>query len=350
MKKIITVVIILVIIGSVIGILLINKSKREEKLKKVEIQTSVPVFTAKVTEEKIVDTLSLVGTTAPFTEVIVSSETAGRVTGLYFDVGSNVGKGKMLIKLDDEVKRATLENAEANYDKAKKDFERFELLLETKSITEVQYEAAKLTYRQTEASLKIAQRQLKDSKIICPLSGVVTAKNIELGSYLNTGNPVATIVNIDRLKVKVFVPELEAFKLKAGDAVELTTEVYPGTVFNGKITTINAKADDAHAYLVEITINNSKSYPLRAGLFARVSFKTLESLSATVIPRTALIGSVKEAKVFVVENNFARIRKIIVGSDFGDKMEVIEGLSVGETVVTNGQVNLRDSVAVTITQ
>ncbi|MEI7484102.1 MAG: efflux RND transporter periplasmic adaptor subunit [Ignavibacteriota bacterium] len=350
MKKILTVVIAVILIIGITGILLMNKSKREEKLKKVEIQTTVPVFTAKVTEEKVTDTLSLVGTTAPFNEVVVSAETAGRVIGLYFDVGSNVGKGKMLIKLDDEVKRATLENAEANFEKAKKDYERFERLLETKSITEVQYESAKLTYKQTESALKIAQRQLKDSKIICPLSGVVISKSVELGTYLNTGNPVATVVNIDRLKVKVYVPELEAFKLKEGDAVELTTEVYPGTVFNGKITTINAKADDAHSYLVEITVNNNKSYPLRAGLFARVSFKTLETISAIVIPRAALIGSIKEAKVFVVENNVARLRKIVVGSEFGNRMEVVEGLSVGETVVVNGQVNLRDSVAVTITQ
>jgi RND family efflux transporter MFP subunit len=350
MKKILTVVIAIIVIGVIIGILLMNKSRREEKLKKVEIQTTVPVFTAKVTEDKVIDTLSLVGTTAPFNEVVVSAETAGRVTGLYFDVGSNVGKGKMLIKLDDEVKRATLENAEANFEKAKKDYERFELLLETKSITEVQYEAAKLTYKQAESALKIAVRQLRDSKIICPLSGIVISKNVEIGTYLNTGNPVATIVNIDRLKVKVYVPELEAFKLKEGDEVELTTEVYPGTVFNGKITTINAKADDAHSYLVEITVNNNKSHPLRAGLFARVFFKTLESLTATVIPRSALIGSIKDAKVFVIENNVARLRNIIVGSEYGNKMEVVEGLSVGETIVVNGQVNLRDSVAVTITQ
>lgn len=350
MKKFITVIIVIVVIGSIVGILLINKSNREEKLKKAEIQTSVPVYTAIVKEEKVIDTLSLVGTTAPFNEVVVSAETAGRVVGLYFDVGSNVGKGKMLVMLDDEVKRATLENAEANYEKAQKDFERFGLLLETKSITEVQYEAAKLTYRQTEAALKIAQRQLRDSKIICPLSGIVTLKNIEIGSYLNTGNPVATIVNIDRLKVKVYVPELETFKLKEGDAVELTTEVYPGKIFNGKITTINAKADEAHAYLVEITLNNDRSYPLRAGLFARVSFKTLESVSAIVVPRTALLGSIKDAKVFVVENNIARVRKIVVGSEFGDKLEIVEGLNIGETVVTNGQVNLRDSVSVTITQ
>jgi len=350
MKKILTVIVVLIVIAGIAAILLMNKSRREEKLKKVEIQTTIPVFTAYVTEEKVVDTLSLVGTTAPFNEVVVSAETAGRVIGLYFDVGSNVGKGKMLVKLDDEVKRATLENAEANYEKAKKDFERYELLLETKSITEVQYEAAKLTYSQTESALKISQRQLKDSKIISPLSGVVIAKNIELGTYVNTGNPVATIVNIERLKVKVYVPELEAFKLKEGDAVELTTEVYPGTIFNGKITTINAKADDAHSYLVEITVSNNKSRPLRAGLFARVIFKTLESLSATVIPRAALIGSIKDAKVFVIENNIARIRKIVVGAEYGNKMEVIDGLSVGETVVVNGQVNLRDSVAVTITQ
>ncbi|MCI0472113.1 MAG: efflux RND transporter periplasmic adaptor subunit [Ignavibacteria bacterium] len=223
-------------------------------------------------------------------------------------------------------------------------------MLDTKAVTESQFEQAKLLYKQTEAALRIAEKQLRDSKIVSPLSGIVTQRNVELGSYLNTGNPVATIVNIDRLKVKVYVPELEAYKLKEGDKVDLTTEVYPGEIFEGKIKVINAKADDSHSYLVEIILDNKKSSPLRAGLFARVYFKTLESVSMLVIPRSALIGSIKDARVFVVENNLATLRKIVVGGQFGDKLGVIEGLSQGETVVVNGQVNLNDSSAVTITK
>jgi RND family efflux transporter MFP subunit len=350
MKKIIFSAAVLLIIAGIIGILLYNKSKRESKRLKAEIQTTYPVLVAIAERQEISDTLSLIGTTIPFNEVIVSSETAGRVTGLYYDVGTRVSKGKVLVKLDDEVKLATLDNAQANYEKAKKDYERFELLLDTKAVTESQFEQAKLLYKQTEAALRIAEKQLKDSKIVSPLSGIVTHRNVESGSYLNTGNPVATIVNIDRLKVKVYVPEIEAYKLKEGDKVDLTTEVYPGEVFEGKIKVINAKADDSHSYLVEIILDNKKSSPLRAGLFARVFFKTLESVSMLVIPRSALIGSIKDARVFVVENNLATLRKIVVGGQFGDKLGVIEGLSQGETVVVNGQVNLNDSSAVTITK
>jgi len=350
MKKIIFAAVVLIIIAGIVGILFYNKAQRESKRQKAEIQTTYPVIVASAERKELSDTLSLVGTTVPFNEVIVSAETAGRVSGLYYDVGTRVSKGKVLVKLDDEVKQATVDNAEANFEKAKKDYERYELLLETKSVTESQFEQAKLLYKQTEAALKIAQRQLKDSKIIAPLSGVVTQRNVELGSYLNTGNPVATIVNIDRLKVKVYVPEVEAYKLKEGDRVDLKTEVYPAEVFEGTIKVINAKADDSHSYPVEIILDNKKSSPLKAGLFVRVYFKTLQSVSSLVIPRSALVGSIKDAKVFVVENNVATLRKIVVGGQFGEKLEVLEGLAQGETVVVNGQVNLKDSSSVTITK
>lgn len=351
MKKFIVIVVVIIIIAAIIGILLMNKSKREQKLSRSEIQTSLPVLVESAKEEKIIDTLSLVGTTAPFNEVIVSSETAGKVLGLYFDVGTSVGKGRTLVRLDDEVKRATLDNAEANYEKAKKDFERYELLLSTQSITEAQYEQAKLVYKQTEAALRIAERQLRDSRIVSPISGVVTTRNIEVGTYLNTGNQVATIVNISRLKVRVYVPELEAFKLKNGDEVEITTEVYPGKTFTGNISSINAKADDAHTYLVEINLDNNKANPLKAGLFARVYFTTLETLTALVIPRSAILGSVRDAKVYVVDNNnIARLKNITVGAEFGNRIEVIDGISNGDLVVTSGQVNLRDSSSVVISK
>ncbi|MCI0472114.1 MAG: biotin/lipoyl-binding protein [Ignavibacteria bacterium] len=115
MKKIIFSAAVLLIIAGIIGILLYNKSKRESKRLKAEIQTTFPVLVAVTERQEISDTLSLIGTTVPFNEVIVAAETAGKVSGLYYDVGMRVNKGKVLVKLDDVVKLATLDNAQANY-------------------------------------------------------------------------------------------------------------------------------------------------------------------------------------------------------------------------------------------
>lgn len=349
MKKLIVFLVILVVAAVIIVILLMNKSSRESKLMQGQIEATLPVLTAAAERESLADTLSLVGTIAPFNEVTVSSETMGKVLGVYFEVGNRVGAGKTLVRVDDELKTAALESAEANFEKAKKDFERYEMLLEQKSVSEAQYESAKLQYRQTEAQLKIAEKQLHDTRIYSPLTGIVTQRLVERGTVVSPGTPVAVIVNIDRLKVKVNVPENDAFRLKTGDEVELTTEVYPGVTFSGKIYTINSKADDAHNYLVEIVMNNSRVNPLKAGMFARVNFSSLGKGEGLVIPRAALIGSIRFPQVYVVgDNNIARIRNIVVGAELGTRLEVLEGLSEGEVVVTSGQINLKDSVKVTI--
>jgi RND family efflux transporter MFP subunit len=161
---------------------------------------------------------------------------------------------------------------------------------------------------------------------------------------------VANVVDISRLKVKVSVAEQDAFKLKAGDKVEVTTDVYPGVTFEGRIHTISAKADEGHTYPIEITLENSSAHPLRAGMFGRVSFVSLAPVKTLAIPRDALVGSMKAASVFVVENGIARKRDIVVGTEEGTQLMVVSGLSEGETIVVNGQNNLKDSTAVAVLQ
>ncbi len=348
MKKVFTIIIVILVVTVVVVVLLMNKAKQEAKLKTASIQSAFPVLVYEVKIEKLSDTLELVGTINPFNEITVASETTGRINGVYFDVGSRVSPGKILISVDDEVKRAALASAQANFDKASKDLERYSVLLEQKSITEAQYEAAKLTFAQTESQLQIAERQLRDTKITSSVSGIVTEKKIDKGSYVAQGTPVATIVNIDKLKVKVNVPEKDAFLLREGVEVELTTDVYPGIKFYGKILNINSKADEAHNYPVEIVLSNNKSNPLRAGMFMRVYFSNLGSVETISVPRAALVGSIKNPKVFVVSDSIVVSRDIIVGREIGEKLEILDGLKQGDVVVTNGQINLKDSTKIKI--
>jgi RND family efflux transporter MFP subunit len=340
----------IVVLGAIVAMLLYNKAKVQAKTKP-DVIDSYSVSVTTVAIQKISENISSVGVTAAYNDVNVISETQGRVTAVYAKVGDYKPAGSVLFQVDDEVKKANFNLAEANYQKTKKDLERYEMLVKQKSATDAQYEAAKLANSNAEANYIVAKRQLKDTKITTPISGVVASRLVDVGSMVQ-GAPqatlVANVVDISKLKVKVNVSETDAFKLKTGDKVDITTEVYPGVKLEGKIETISSKGDEAHTYPVEIVVSNGGKYPLKAGMFARVYFKTIQRNEMLAIPREALVGSVKVPQVFVVENGVAKLRNIILGGEYGTNVEVVSGLSTGETIVTSGQNNLTDNVKVDI--
>ena len=347
MKKIKYALIPVLLLVGTIAILFYNKSKLEAKAAKTGIDFFY-VSTQTVGHEKISEDISLVGTITANNDVNIVAETQGKVTAIDTKVGDQKSAGSVLIQVDDELKKAALMSAEANYDKTKKDYERFQTLYKQKATTDAQLDAAKLAYSSAEANYIIAKRQYNDTKIKTPISGVVTARNVDVGTMVQPGMVVANVVDISKLKVNVNVAESDAFKLKVGDDVEVTTDVYPGVTFNGKVETISAKADEAHTYPVEIVIVNENKHPLKAGMFARVNFTTLVGKEAVVIPRAALVGSVKDPHVYVVKDGIAKERNVVLGVAAGTNVQVLNGLKVGETIVTNGQNNLTDGVKVEI--
>jgi RND family efflux transporter MFP subunit len=348
MKKIIALIVVILVIVGVIAILMNNKSRSEAQTKRAEALTNFPVTVQTIQKEKIGQTLSLQGTLFPNAEVNLVSETQGRITQLYVNVGSHIGKGGMLAKVDDELKQAAYDKDKATYEKAKWDYETNQNLRAKETINESQLVASRMTYKTAEAQLAISKRQLEDTKVISPISGIITDKKVEEGTVLSNGTPVVTIVDISTLKLKLNVSEKDVFKLKVGQLVEIKSDVYPEVTFNGKIRDINAKGDDSHSYLVEITVANNAKHPLRAGMFARVSFNSIQRDDALVIPREALVGSIRNPQVYVIDNDIVRLRNISIIGDFGSNLEVGSGLSAGERVVVNGQINLKDSAAVSI--
>jgi RND family efflux transporter MFP subunit len=336
-----------VILGIIIVVLLNNRANISAKSRN-EFQGAIPVTVAKVTEQKLSETLSLVGTITAINDVAVTAEVAGKVTAVLASVGDRVGAGAPIIQIDDELKKAAFEQAEANYDRAKRDFDRFKSLREEQSATESQKENAWTAFKVAEAQYIVARRQFHDTKVCTPIAGIVSARNVELGTMVNDRMVVANVVDVSRLKVKLNVAERDAFKLKTGDTVEVTTDVYPGVTFEGRTTSISAKADEGHTYPVEITMENSREHPLRAGMFGRVAFVSLAKNEALAIPREALVGSMKDPRVYVVDGPLARERTIVVGGETGTDLTVLSGLTAGETVVVNGQNNLKDSVAVQV--
>jgi len=308
----------------------------------------LPVTVAEVAKERLSESVSLVGTITANNDVAIVSETQGRVTKVSANIGDYVQAGSTIVQVDDELKQAAYATAEVNFEKAKKDLDRFESLIKENSISDTQLEGARLAFKSAEAQYIVARRQFNDTKIKSPISGILSSRPVDVGTMIQNNNTVANVVDISKLKVKLNVSEQDAFRIKVGDKVDVTTEVYPGVTFEGKVSTISSKADDAHTYPVEVVLANSSTHPLKAGMFGRVSLVSVKDHESVTIPRQALVGSTKKPQVYVVDNGFARLRDIVVGAQVGTNLEVLSGVRQAETIVLSGQNNLKDSVAVTV--
>jgi RND family efflux transporter MFP subunit len=342
----------LVILALVIGFYSCNKAKSDNQNNQIgTITTSYSVSVVKAMKKDVTDSFSQVGTIAAYNDVAVVSETSGRIVRVNAEVGDYKPAGSVLVEVDSELREAAYKAANVSYEKAKKDLERYEALYKEGSISDSQIEQARWSYQAAESQYIVARRQLSDTKITTPISGIVTARNVNIGSMV-MGAPqatvVANVVDISRLKVKVNVAEKDVIRLKVGEKVDVTTDVFPGFVFTGTIFSISSKGDEGHTYPVEVVLNNSKQQ-IKAGMFGRVIFSSKSSESVLVIPREAIIGSLKDAQVYTVVNNTAaKLRSIVAGKEFGTNVEVIGGLNEGEVVVVNGQNNLKDDASVII--
>ncbi len=347
MKRIKIISIVTIVAVLLVAILLRNRAEISKNASLNEID-SFPVTVAKAEMKKTDTNLELVGTIVANNDVQIIAEAQGKVTKVNAQVGEYKTAGSVLFQLDDELKLAAKNSAQVNYEKAKKDYERYKALYAGNSITDAQLESAKLNYVNAESNYITANRQYNDTKIITPISGYVTSRMVNIGDWVKMNNVVADVVDISKLKVELNVAEKDVFKLKKGDKVTITTDVYPGVSYSGVINTISDKADDAHNYPVEVILPNSKEHPLKAGMFGRVSFNSVGKGTELVIPREALIGSVKNPQVFKVEGNTAKLVNIVIGETSDNYLHVISGIKEDDTVVVNGQNNLQDGNKVNI--
>lgn len=350
MKRFTVISTLVVGVGVVAAILMTSTAaSNDQSGNTIATAYSVSVVTAET--KTIPDNFSLVGTIAANNDVVIMSETSGRVVKVHAQVGEFKQAGSVIVEVDDELKEAAYKTAQMTYDKAKKDLRRHEALYKEGSIAESQIEQARWNFQNAEAQYIVARRQYRDTKITTPISGIVTSRPVDIGTMLQ-GAPqpsiVANVVDISKLKAKVRVGEKDVFKLSIGDVVTVTTDVYPGISFEGRILTIAAKGDDAHTYPVEVGLDNSDRYPLKAGMFGTISFRPVSTVRNILLPRESIVGSVKNARVYVVKDNIAKLRPVTVGAEVGTGVEIVSGISEGELIVVNGQNNLKDNVPVIV--
>ncbi|WP_080056115.1 efflux RND transporter periplasmic adaptor subunit [Spirosoma aerolatum] len=337
-------------IVALIGFRLASNKEKIDAQNKPAVNTNVaiPVTVDRVAEGAVSQQLIKTGNLIPYREATITATTAGKVTRVNFDLGTQVRQGQTLVELDNRLKELSLQATQLNIDKLKKDVNRYNTLLAGNATTEIQVNETKYNYENAVNQAEQIQKQIQDANVKAPISGQIVQKAIEPGVYITVGSTLGKVLDVARLKVDVLVNESDVYQLHKGQAVKVTADVFPGKVFSGQISYIAPQGTDEHNYPVEITISNANG--LKAGTFVNVDFSQKSNQKALQIPRIALVESIKNPYVYVVENNVVHQRKITVGRDFGDTIEVLSGLSAGDVVVTTGQLNLGEGKPVQITK
>lgn len=345
-----------IIIGSTIVVLLgvmaftlaMNKKVIDSRKEVKTIETSIAVTVATAGMKETSKNIELVGTTQATKEVSIAAESSGKIVAINFSMGDYVAKGKVLAQIDDTYKRLAYENAKLNYTKCKEDVSRYQAMRKGDAVSDTQLRDINLAFENAVIQLENAKKQWDDTRVVTPFSGYIISQNSELGAYVNAGTVIAEIADIAELKVMLDVSESNAYELKQGQPVSVATDIFPETTYRGSISNISPKAGASHTYPVEVKIVNSGKDKLKAGTYVNVRVDMGKNAKTLMIPRDAIVSSVKDPSVYVVKNDIAKLVKIGVGRNYNSDIEVVSGLSNGDQVVTNGQINLLDGSKVSI--
>lgn len=347
MKKIISILSVIGVISVIVIVLLVNKKTTQKKTELAsQISTAVLVQIDVVKETPLNLSFSSNGSLEPVRELAFVSDVAGRVINVVADEGTNVSAGQVLAQVDDEMLKADFAASEASYNALKADLERFTNANKQGGVTDQQLETIRSQFISAESRYITSKRRLADAKIKAPINGTVTKRYIETGTYLNPGARLFDIIDDTQLKVWCNVTERQVLLVSEGEKARVMCNTFPDETYSGTITYVGDRADRSLNYPVEITVARSEKKLLKAGMFVTAYFDIPTENQGVMIPRSAITGSVSNARVYVVKNGSAEIRDVVVGMMMDKNVEVLKGLQAGDSIVVAGLINVSDGVKV----
>lgn len=346
MKKTIWIIVIAALLGVTVWKLFLNKSEAESKVYHSDPNAKIQVTTTKVSYQNLFEEKKYIGTITANRENKIASETQGKVIYVGVNEGDYIGKGHVIARVDNTMLKLQLEAAEVQLEGIMLDIKRYENLTKGDAIPAIQLEKTNIARRSVEIEIKTLKEQISRTTIVTPFGGVVTMRFFDLGSVLGPGVPLLQLTDISVLKLNLNIPESEITKFSEGMQADILSDVYPGTQYEGKVSMVGVKGDDSHSFPVQITVQNLKTYPLKPGMFGSVIIGNTLSKTTLSIPTTAIVGTVKEPKVYKVENGKVLLKDITIGITTKDNVEVLNGLTDGDIIVTGGQINLYDGALV----
>ena len=300
-----------------------------------------PVSVAKV--ERLADQAAdeIMGTVVARNTADIGSKVQARVERVLVDIGSRVNKGAVLAELDAREFEAKVRQAQAMHEQAAQDLERFEKLLAQNAATRQEYDGIKARAAVARAALDEAETFLSYTRITAPFAGAVTRKMIDVGDLTAPGMPTFTLEESGPPRFEATIPDSYRRRIAAGQSVRVSIPVID-TAVTGRVVDISPSADPmSRTFTAKIELPALAD--LRPGQFGRLQLQAEGDDATLAVPRSACVHRGQLDLVYVVTpDKRAMLRLIRIGRQFPDRVEILSGLEVGETVVVSDQRDLLD--------
>jgi membrane fusion protein (multidrug efflux system) len=268
-------------------------------------------------------------------ETELHPEVSGRVTGIYFKEGSNVGQGSLLIKLYDGDLQAQLSKLRVQLKVAQETLQRYDALLKIGGVSVQEVETYKLSVNNIQADMSIVQTSIARTSLRAPFSGKLGLRNISIGAYITPATVISTLRKVSQLKLEFTVPEKYGVGMKPGGHVQFTIDNNEKTYAARIIATENNIAEETRSLRVRAMVDKPDAQ-LIAGTFVKVKIELGQNNAALMIPSQAVIPKARNKEVIVYRGGKASVEKVTTGIRDTSLVEITSGLKAGDTILITG--------------
>lgn len=352
MKRIVTIIIVLLVIGGLSYPKvkpLLSSSGEEQSAADSESDGLLEVEAVEVDYETIDDEIFSSGTIQANEVVELSAEASGIITDIYFEEGREVEEGELLLKINDSELQAQKQRAEFRLNLAEQREERQQRLLDRGGISQEDYDATLNEVNVLRSEIQLINAQIEKTEIRAPFSGVIGLKYVSVGSYIGPNTRIASLQEVDPIKIDFSVPERYLARVTVGDQVIFTVQGVDST-FTGEVYAIEPRINTETRTLQIRAISDNSDQLLYPGAFANITLILDKIDDALMVPTISIIPALNTQKVFVVNDGIVEEKIIRSGIRNSEKVQVVEGLQQGDVVLTTGLLQVRPGMEVNITE
>ena len=289
--------------------------------------------------------ISAVGTLLPNEEVELISEAAGKVVGIYFNEGSSVAMGQLLLKVDDAELQAQLKRAEYQLALTGERLNRQKILLEKDAVSREEFDQVQTDYNILQTDIDLLKTKISKTEIRAPFAGTIGFRGISLGSYLQLNTIIARLVDQNKLKLEFAIPEKYASTYFNNNKIKFSTEISPDE-FEAVVYAVDPKVDVATRTITVRWLYNNANKKLLAGMFARINLIINQSEKVILIPTEAIVQEMEGKKVWKLSGGKAASQSITTGFRSNNQVEVLTGLQTGDTIMVTGLMQVREGAVI----
>lgn len=307
----------------------------------------LPAEVIRVTPQVLESHLEAVGSLKANNAVTLSTEMPGRLEAIPFKDGAEAKEGELLFVLNDASQKAQLKEAQARVRLSQVEFKRINKLHKQGAASETDRDSAQATLNINRAQADFAKAQLEKFSIKAPFQGVVGIHDFSKGDYLNAGQALVQLVDINTLKFDFHLPEIYLSQVKVGQSLSIETSAFPNKPFTGEVIAISPSIEEkGRSLMVRASIKNTDTL-LRPGLFAKVKLAISRNEAAILLPEQALIPQGSQYFVMTVVDGTVNQVPVSIGQRKASQVEIVSGVNAEDVVITAGQLKLHHGAPVT---